>query len=598
MKKAERTDKIRPVLETRLALVVSALVLLSVLVTSVFTYSRYSADHTRQTRTQTQQLLEQLAVSTEEYLQELRSLCYVPYYSGEVMRALAETPQTTAAQLEKRRLIEGYLQEVMTIPRDDILRVCIYADGLYYSGRAGKSGERSSDYSLEPWYQKALLARQVVTFYAGELEEYPSHTVVSAAAGLYSFSPAGELLGVIRVDANYNGIKAVCDLVDLGQDSCLCIVDEQGTLLYSCDKRAQKETSLNDMTDALLAGKTSGEDGRYLINTQPVEGTGWTIVSLRGKDVLMAGMRSTKNIIFLAAFAFSLLGIALTVLAVRSFLSPLQSTVSAMQAVEKGDLRVRASTTGNNEIAYLSSTFNHMLSQLEQMVEQEKESQRQIYEAQYLEQKARYQALCNQIRPHFLFNALNTISLLVKMEQKSEAVASIEDLSVLLRGIVNTDREIPLRNELKIAESYLRLQQRSHDQLLFSVQCPELLQQYVLPALILQPLIENAIIHGLENRRGNLEVRIRCEQRGAELLLCVWDNGVGMAPDALTQLQKQLCDPERYSAASGGVGLINIHERLRLRYGKAYGLQIQSQEYHGTTVTVRLPWRKESLIPC
>lgn len=295
------------------------------------------------------------------------------------------------------------------------------------------------------------------------------------------------------------------------------------------------------------------------------------------------------------AIALAVLGVAVSAFYVRKLLRPLYQTVELMEQVQSGDLDVRAPDEGSDEIAYLNAEFNRMLARIQAMILQEGQLNKQIYEAKYLQKQAQFDALHHQIQPHFLFNTLNTISLLVKCGQNREAVSSIDQLAVLLRGVVNANREISLASELKITESYLHLQKLRHDHLSYDIQTHNIDLSYQLPALTVQPLVENALVHGCEDKAGEIMIRIALSAGDGQLTIQVHDNGVGMDRETLCALQEQLarCDNEAVEGTeTGGIGLVNIHRRVHLIFGDAWGIQIDSAPGEGTTATLALPWRE------
>jgi two-component system sensor histidine kinase YesM len=231
-----------------------------------------------------------------------------------------------------------------------------------------------------------------------------------------------------------------------------------------------------------------------------------------------------------------------------------------------------------------------MIQQIHSEVERNNLLTRQIYEARFLEKEAQYAALCNQIRPHFLFNALNTVHVLIKNGRGDEAVKCIDMLATLLRGMVNTNREIRLNAEMKIVESYLILQQKRYSSLSFSLPDTKNWEGYLLPAFTLQPLVENALVHGCELKRGQTRVEITIRETEEDLRVTVNDNGIGMSEKTLKSLRETLAAPTtELSQSDNSVGLVNIARRIKLKYGNEYGLTLSSVLGEGTIVTLRLP---------
>lgn len=590
-------------LKNRLLAVISLLIFGSVVLVSTIGFMRYSDDLLEQTSTQTQQLIEQISLNTGNYINDLSRLCMSPYYSERIMSLLATTPDSAADQLEKRRAIENYLREVMTIPRKDILRVYILTDEIYYSTRTAHAIDFSIDYQQESWYQKALDTASTV-FIPAHVESNNGYTltVFSMVQRLRSLSDSSRTLGVIRVDANYSGIQDVLDDVQLLNKSALLIIDSANSVIY------QRSTLPADLTQSeAFRAAISGESPTrihfdketYIINTQPVQYTDWTVIAVNAQSSLMQNVASARQFTILLGFVCALVGLFVTVLFVRSFIKPINNTVDVMRTAQSGDLSVRASEHRAEEIAYLNSSFNELLVRISEMIERDALLTKEKYEAEYLQKIAQYDALYNQIRPHFLFNTLSTVSLLVKSGRYTDAIASIDELSILLRGMVNTDRDISLSAELKIAECYLSLQERRHDDLTYQIELDPALSDCHLPALTIQPIVENALIHGCEPRVGSSHISIRVYAKDEDVVICVSDNGIGMEQEQLEKLLLALSDPAaapKY-AETRSVGLVNIAQRLKLKYGSRTVISIASTRDVGTSVTIRIPQKADGQSP-
>lgn len=585
----------RASIKHKLLLLISALILVSVSVVTILTYRHYRADLIAQSTKNTRQLLDQLSINLDTYLDEVFRLCLSPYYNRQVMEAIESSPGTAAKELEKRRAIEDYLAGVMTLPRSDILRAHIIAGGVYSSSKTQSSPDLS-DYPDESWYQEAYSGNQTV-FLPAHRERSGRGTieVFSVAKRINSMNDSSRAIGVIRVDANYQGIKAVCDRMELSAGAALLIWDDSGTLIYQRDK-----TGIEELADQLFPSCTYHNENDvfhidlerqdYLVNVKSLSSTSWHIIDVHSMQSLTAAAVEARNRALLFALLCALFGVLISIGLVRLFLKPIFRITRFMQKAQSGDLSVRADATGHDEFAYLATSFNDMLAQIQQQSERNNTLTRQVYEARYLEKEAQYTALCNQIQPHFLFNALNTIHLLIKTDQSDEAVQSISMLATLLRGMVNADREISLQAEMKIVECYLALQKKRYRGMEYVLPDVSHLDTYLLPALTLQPIVENALVHGCEPKRGNARITVSLVEAERELLISVDDNGIGMDSVQEKKLQEALGQPSTNpEQTEGGVGLVNIARRIKLRFGMEYGLTFETEHNRGTKVTLHLP---------
>lgn len=588
----------------KLFLMISVLILVSVSAATILSDRSYRNDLIAQSTQSTRQLLEQLSINLDTYIDELFRLCLSPYYNKRVMEQLESTPTTAAERLNKQRIIEDYLTEVMTLPRSDILRAYIFSNGVYSSSKT-RVGSALDGYSKEEWYQQALSSHTAVFLPAHhEGAGQGALKVFSVVQRINSMSNSSNPVGVIRVDANYQGIKAVCDRAGIQAGGALFIWDDAGNQMYSNNQTGQAELAAALNTSHPFESNIEDfsfrlEGQEYLVHSQRLRTTDWRIIDVHSMHVLTAAAESARNKALAFALLCAVLGVAVSIPLVRVFLRPMFHITHLMHTAQSGDLTVRAVSGGHDEFSYLADSFNNMLAQIQEQTARNDLLTRQIYEVRYLEKEAQYTALCNQIQPHFLFNALNTIHLLIKTDQSEEAVQSIAMLATLLRGMVNAGREISLRAEMKLVESYLSLQQKRYRGLQYTLPDVTAWETYLLPALTIQPIVENALVHGCEPKRGGAQIAVTLEETADALLLCVQDNGLGMEEEKERHLQEALAqstfDPEKQE---GGVGLVNIARRVQLRFGPEYGLRFETKRGQGTCVTLRLPPKGEAHVSC
>ena len=581
----------------KLLFMISILILLSVSVVTILTYQHYRADLVEQSTRNTQELLDQLSINLDTYLDEVFRLCLSPYYNRQVMEAIESQPADAAEKLKKQRTIEDYLSAVLMLPRSDILRAHIICGGIYTSSKTQSSPDLSN-YPDTSWYQDAYRNNQTV-FLPAYTEKSGRGTleVFSVAKRINSMHDSSKPIGVIRVDANYQGIKAVCDRADFPSGSALLIWDETGKDIYR-----NNATGIEPLSETIMASPAyqegqasfhlSMENRQYLVNVKNLSSTSWKIIDVHSMNLLTAPATEARNRAFMFALLCALFGVLISIGLVRLFLRPIFRMTGIMETAQSGDLSVRADAAGHDEFAYLAASFNDMLAQIQVQNEKNDYLTRQIYEARYLEKEAQYTALCNQIQPHFLFNALNTIQLLIKTGNDREAIQSISMLASLLRSMVNADRDISIQAEMKIVECYLSLQQKRFRGLSYTLPDVSHLDTYLLPALTIQPIVENALVHGCELKRGNARILITLTESEKELLITVQDNGIGMEAEQEQKLQDALRQPSTNpEQTEGGVGLVNIARRIRLKFGLEYGLTFESRQGEGTIVTLHLPLR-------
>lgn len=289
------------------------------------------------------------------------------------------------------------------------------------------------------------------------------------------------------------------------------------------------------------------------------------------------------GLIIVAAFILLLITFRRSLRLSRSITQPISNLCSRVQAIGEGNLTPQTPIQAREyEIQTLSDGFEQMVERLNQLIEQNRQEQIRLRSAEL----ALLQA---QINPHFLYNTLDTIVWLTEMEKNEQAVEMVTSLSSFFRSSLSNGRDIiTLREEEQHVRSYLEIQQvRYKDILDYRIEIDASLAEYEIPKLTLQPLVENALYHGIKLKRGQGFIRVSGTSCGGNISLIVEDDGAGMDEECLRKVRGALLREQEI-----GFGLSTVHERLQLLFGPSYGLQIDSEAGKGTRVSVKIPKRR------
>ncbi len=267
----------------------------------------------------------------------------------------------------------------------------------------------------------------------------------------------------------------------------------------------------------------------------------------------------------------------------KSITSPLRQLEKVTEQVAQGDFSVRSQVDTADEVGVLSDSMNVMIDKINDLLEQVKTEQVRL-------RKAEFQLLQSQINPHFLYNTLDAIVWLAESGEQETVVKMVGSLSDFFRASLNQGKDIvSVREELTHVRSYLEIQQiRYQDIMEYEIDVPEELYGYSIPKITIQPLVENALYHGVKNKRGVGHIRIRGIPEENDFLIRVEDDGIGMTPERLSQVIEGI--QKKAPAESEIYGLYNVNERLRLNFGEESGITIESKDKEGSTVTIRLPY--------
>ena len=266
----------------------------------------------------------------------------------------------------------------------------------------------------------------------------------------------------------------------------------------------------------------------------------------------------------------------------RSVTRPIQKLCSVTQKVAEGDFTVKTKVENTDEISVLTQSFNDMTEEIGVLVEDIKKKQANLHIAET-------KLLQAQINPHFLYNTLDTIVWLAEENKKEEVVSMVTALSEFFRTTLSKGRDfITVKEEESHVESYLKIQQfRYQDIMDYEINIDESMYGFVIPKLTLQPLVENALYHGVKNKRGKGMIRITGRLKGGDMIFKVIDDGKGMTEEELGKLQNSL-KKDKSDRKEDGFGLSNVNQRIRHYYGEGYGISFESRENEGTTATIIL----------
>ena len=284
----------------------------------------------------------------------------------------------------------------------------------------------------------------------------------------------------------------------------------------------------------------------------------------------------------IALVILTLMVIAFSIYLPKSFTKPITDLVDVTDRVSRGDLGARSHNESTDEVGVLSTSMNQMIEKINGLLSQITKEQIRIREAEL-------ELLQSQINPHFLYNTLDTIIWLAEGGEEKRVVEMVKSLSAFFRTSLSRGRDIiTIREELLHAKSYLEIQQfRYQDILEYEIDVPDEYFEYTIPKITIQPLIENALYHGIKNKRGGGKITVTAEPSGDDIVISVKDNGIGMTDERLEEVVRGMKGDTPSDNAI--YGLYNVNERIRLKFGDKYGITLHSVYNEGSTCNILLP---------
>ena len=396
---------------------------------------------------------------------------------------------------------------------------------------------------------------------------------------------AGGEAAWISLDLSFSSISSYINNVSIGQRGYCFLMDADGNIVYHPQQQLLYAGLKSENTEALAAL----EDGAYADDTviyclNSVGDSGWRVVGVSYVDELVN--RNVNEMINLSFWlAAAVLGVALLTSWLLSKLlgRPLRGLASAMESFEAdADHFTYRPVGGTREVQELSASFEHMVLRIQQLMSTVREEEINL-------RKTELKALQAQINPHFLYNTLDSIAWMCEQGRNADAVKMVHALARLFRISISRGHElIPIAKEIEHAESYLQIQMyRYKNQFTYAFDVDPDCLGYYCNKITLQPIIENAITHGLDLmvEEGRIDVRVRSD--GEDIVFSVQDNGVGMSAEQIEATMRQ--EPTDRT----GIGIRNVNDRLKIYFGRGYGLHITSEPDVGTCVEIRMPKIRE-----
>jgi two-component system sensor histidine kinase YesM len=433
------------------------------------------------------------------------------------------------------------------------------------------------------WYRQSVETKnQVMTqIYAPGESPFPTRNdrLTETIAQFYPMQDrSGQTIGVVVV-LLYNHVFEQAIRNSLGNErSFVYITDHLGKVVYSpIIQNIPEVVATND----------------YLLLTESVTDTNWTLhgmvyVGDTNQQILVLASKILGSLVII-----SILMIISAILTGRSIVQPVHSLQVLAQKVKLGDFSGRFKGQGSDEIQELGNAFNAMSMNLQKLIDQ-------VYREQKLKREAELAALQANIKPHFLYHALDTVSWMARDYKAKDIVTTVDALSTFFRIALSRGSDfISVQQEIKHVESYLIIQKVRYENLLnFEINLESSCADLLTIKMILQPLVENAIYHGIKEcgHDGIISIRIWQNTQEKCLYLAVEDNGIGMKPERLSYVQsclssghKDIGSQDRLSDSTNPYGILNVHHRISLNFGEAYGLSLQSVFGEGTVALIRHP---------
>lgn len=574
-------------LNTKLISVYSVTIIISVIALTLLGFQHYNANLQKKVGEYGLSLTDQVRKNLDTYIRQIDLMTSTFYLDVRDSLGKEVDRGNPAEAFREKVMIDRALRNtILAIPFSELLGAYWIKDGqVLYSQYGTGDWIDHTGFQEAGWYDRVLQMD-------GKGLLISPYKVNTRTGEAYVFSYARSIVnvdnrqsaGVLLLDFSVKGLEEITDNVKSSSAGTLFILDENGHIAYHPDASRMKDIFL------LKPGASYGYymdtiDGRQtLVHYVRSSLSQWSIVNTIEVSQLSNELGLLHKLLWTTAAIFLLVSISLTAFLTTTINRPLKELKKLMRRVEMGDYNVKFHTRSNDEMNHLGHSFNTMVSKLNELVNN-------VLHMKIYRQQAQVQVLRSQINPHFLYNTLESINMKAEMNGDYEVADMVALLGKLFRLSLRSEAEsVPLFRELEYVNVFMRLQTIRFPHLSMVTEIPEGLMTVDIPRWIIQPLIENAIIHGKVqvNKEGLILIRAMMEPNG-DLTIFVEDNGVGLTAERLEWLRALLRNSPQEELEDGDhIGLRNVHRRIMYLCGDNYGLEIDNRAGGGVQVIIRL----------
>jgi len=559
-----------------------------VLTSGFFSIVRSHEIALERSREYTGEMLKQVEKHIQSKIQTVDNLALSTMINRSLIELLNQEDDVTKGR--NKREVENYLKSLLISYRELSSIVIVDRVGTVYTGN-GKGLSRDFRLEESDLFRRVTEAKgRHIWFERREsvmmaINERPASVFPSAAFIKSIYPTYGEYEGFMMIDFHERGLISVIGEIFADTPGNLYLLDRA--------KRSMLQAKPSDAPSAAIEGCAAGMDGEagnyacdiegreHLVSYVRNERTGWYIVSAVPVDFLAKSANDIRDAILSFSAIAGVLAIVFTLIITRGVTLRFTQLQRLMRRVQAGDFAASIQAEKPDEIGQLSNAFAEMVARINSLI-------RNNYEQKIREKNAQIKALQAQILPHFLYNTLDSINWMLIEKKEYQISRMVTALGNLFRTSVSRgDGIVALRDEISHVEDYLLLQKlRFEDRFRYAIDCDDALLECRMPRFVLQPIVENALVHGLARTKRDGRIDVLAYRADDSLVLEVRDNGVGMPEEKRVAL---LRDDAEGDEPGGRLGLRNIHERMRLLYGPDYGLTLLSPPGMGAIVRVRLP---------
>lgn len=540
----------------------------------------------------TEQMINQIEINIDNYINSVENILMYISNSEDIIRFLNQSGQESQINdLEDR--IKRSLKVYTDINSEVVGLLIVNNDDKYISNELDKKTRDAL--TRETWYMESINESEKVHFFSKPIgrnlkshKSYSAEDIISISKAVIDKN-TNEPIGVVMADINLKKFDDIIRDNYIGEKGFFYLLDNNNNIVYSPVNPIIyriNSTNFDSKTNSFIRS-INDETFKIMYTTSNV--TGWKSIGVFSFKDISKDITIMERFTLLIAIATSLLAVFFSLLFTNSIVTPIKELKTLMKGVELGDLNLKFEEERySNEFGELGHSFNHMVSEIKKLINM-------VYNEQRSKRKAEIETLQAQIKPHFLYNTLDTIAWMAEDYNAKDIVNLVGALTKVFRIGLNKGKEvINIKDEIQHINSYLVIQKyRYEDKLSYEINSDKDVLDTLILKLITQPIVENAIYHGIKEKRGKGRLSINFRKIMNEIIITVEDNGAGIPDEKLQNINFMLETSNSFcidSVSGSGYGISNVNTRIKLTYGQQYGLRYYSKIGEGTKVEIKLPF--------
>lgn len=545
-------------------------------------YLRFSNSTEEVVSKNNQTIIDQVNLNLDSYLRNMMKISDTIYY-----RAIKKIDMSVEN-------IEKEMDLIYEANKDNLISITLFSEyGEVIDSYPLQQLKKNIEARNNNWFQNAKNKKENLHFSTPHVQNlfydpnYKYIWVVSLSRAVEITNNGKTSSGVLLVDMNFSGIEQICKNVEVSKNGYVYLIDRDGEIIY----HPRQQLIYSNLITENNKEAAKFEDGNHiekfegskrLVTVKTVGYTGWKLVAISPMSDVTAGYYEFRVFaIFIMIFAIFIL-ISINMFVSSRIANPIKDLEKSVKEFENGVVNLNITENGSYEVQHLAKAIKSMVNQMNILM-------KNIMIEQESKRKSELNALQAQINPHFLYNTLDSIIWMIENEKYDGSIVMVSALARFFRISLSKGKNvITVKDELEHARNYLTIQNiRYKNKFSYSIESDENTLNLTSIKLIVQPLIENAIYHGMEYMSGDGDIVVKSYTKERDLYIDIIDNGLGMPQEIADKLLIEKVNNGQKKGS--GIGLRNVHERIKLYFGDEYGLEVYSEPDEGTTIRIHMP---------